>query len=220
MLKRKDSPYLAGRPKGLWWKWKRDAHLLDVRADVRPARPRQAVELLLRLHLRRLARRRGRPRAGARSARPISASPTRSCASSTAGSATTPRSASARSARSTPALVLEVAFDSRPPLDPAQIRRRDALSPRPPHPLGQAGGRGRPPGHAGAPDRVTSHQACGPGAPQTRPWHRIVAAPLSSSVCPYRARWRAQHASRESAPEPPSSRHRSRTLVCWSTMAP
>jgi DNA ligase 1 len=30
MLKRKDGPYLAGRPKGLWWKWKRDAHLLDV----------------------------------------------------------------------------------------------------------------------------------------------------------------------------------------------
>jgi DNA ligase-1 len=30
MLKRKDSPYLAGRPRGLWWKWKRDAHLLDV----------------------------------------------------------------------------------------------------------------------------------------------------------------------------------------------
>ncbi len=30
MLKRKDSPYLAGRPKGRWWKWKRDAQLLDV----------------------------------------------------------------------------------------------------------------------------------------------------------------------------------------------
>ena len=30
MLKRKDSPYLAGRPKGHWWKWKRDAQLLDV----------------------------------------------------------------------------------------------------------------------------------------------------------------------------------------------
>jgi DNA ligase-1 len=29
MLKRKASPYLAGRPKGLWWKWKRDAFLLD-----------------------------------------------------------------------------------------------------------------------------------------------------------------------------------------------
>ena len=29
MLKRWDSPYLAGRPKGHWWKWKRDAHVLD-----------------------------------------------------------------------------------------------------------------------------------------------------------------------------------------------
>jgi DNA ligase-1 len=29
MLKRRDSPYLAGRPKGYWWKWKREAHLLD-----------------------------------------------------------------------------------------------------------------------------------------------------------------------------------------------
>ena len=29
MLKRKTSPYVAGRPRGLWWKWKRDAFLLD-----------------------------------------------------------------------------------------------------------------------------------------------------------------------------------------------
>ncbi|MCW2273149.1 ATP-dependent DNA ligase [Rhodoblastus acidophilus] len=29
MLKRKASPYIAGRPKGEWFKWKRDAHLLD-----------------------------------------------------------------------------------------------------------------------------------------------------------------------------------------------
>jgi DNA ligase-1 len=29
MLKRKGSPYLAGRPRGEWFKWKRDAHLLD-----------------------------------------------------------------------------------------------------------------------------------------------------------------------------------------------
>lgn len=29
MLKRKDSLYLSGRPKGYWWKWKREAHLLD-----------------------------------------------------------------------------------------------------------------------------------------------------------------------------------------------
>jgi DNA ligase-1 len=30
MLKRLDSPYLAGRPKGPWFKWKRDALTLDV----------------------------------------------------------------------------------------------------------------------------------------------------------------------------------------------
>jgi DNA ligase-1 len=29
MLKRADSPYLAGRPKGPWFKWKRDPHLVD-----------------------------------------------------------------------------------------------------------------------------------------------------------------------------------------------
>ena len=29
MLKRADSPYLAGRPKGHWWKWKRDPLSLD-----------------------------------------------------------------------------------------------------------------------------------------------------------------------------------------------
>jgi DNA ligase-1 len=30
MLKRGDSPYLPGRPKGLWWKWKRDPLTLDA----------------------------------------------------------------------------------------------------------------------------------------------------------------------------------------------
>ncbi|MBV8397163.1 MAG: cisplatin damage response ATP-dependent DNA ligase, partial [Acetobacteraceae bacterium] len=30
MLKRKDSPYLPGRPKGQWWKWKRDPLTLDA----------------------------------------------------------------------------------------------------------------------------------------------------------------------------------------------
>lgn len=29
MLKRRDSPYLAGRPKGYWYKWKREPHNLD-----------------------------------------------------------------------------------------------------------------------------------------------------------------------------------------------
>jgi DNA ligase-1 len=30
MLKRKGSPYLPGRVKGEWWKWKRDPHLVDA----------------------------------------------------------------------------------------------------------------------------------------------------------------------------------------------
>jgi len=30
MLKRWDSPYLAGRPRGPWFKWKRDPHLVDA----------------------------------------------------------------------------------------------------------------------------------------------------------------------------------------------
>jgi DNA ligase-1 len=30
MLKRRDSPYVAGRPKGPWFKWKRDPHLVDA----------------------------------------------------------------------------------------------------------------------------------------------------------------------------------------------
>jgi DNA ligase-1 len=30
MLKRLDAPYVAGRPKGLWFKWKRDPHRVDA----------------------------------------------------------------------------------------------------------------------------------------------------------------------------------------------
>ncbi|TIW06673.1 MAG: ATP-dependent DNA ligase, partial [Mesorhizobium sp.] len=30
MLKRWDSPYLTGRPKGPWFKWKRDPHTVDA----------------------------------------------------------------------------------------------------------------------------------------------------------------------------------------------
>lgn len=30
MLKRKSAPYVAGRPKGEWWKWKRDPYLIDA----------------------------------------------------------------------------------------------------------------------------------------------------------------------------------------------
>ena len=78
------------------------------RADVCPARPRQALVVLFRLHVRRLARR----TSWCRSARPIPASPTRNCAASTNGCATIPSSAAGRCARSRRSIVLEVAFDS------------------------------------------------------------------------------------------------------------
>src|SRR5207248_7107008 len=30
MLKRREAPYLPGRPRGQWWKWKRDPHVIDT----------------------------------------------------------------------------------------------------------------------------------------------------------------------------------------------
>jgi len=30
MLKRRDAPYVPGRPRGLWWKWKRDPFVIDA----------------------------------------------------------------------------------------------------------------------------------------------------------------------------------------------
>jgi len=30
MIKRRDAPYLPGRPKGPWWKWKRDPFVVDA----------------------------------------------------------------------------------------------------------------------------------------------------------------------------------------------
>ena len=111
MLKRGDSPYLAGRPKGPWFKWKRDPMLADC-----------VMMYAQRGHGKRssfysdytFGGWRETPTASAswcRSARPISASPTRSCAGSTNGCATTPPTASARCARSSTQLVLEIAFD-------------------------------------------------------------------------------------------------------------
>src|SRR6185503_16354819 len=30
MLKRRDAPYVPGRPKGQWWEWKRDPYTVDA----------------------------------------------------------------------------------------------------------------------------------------------------------------------------------------------
>jgi hypothetical protein len=148
MLKRKDSPYLAGRPKGHWFKWKRDGAHGRLRADVCPARPRQALVLLFRLYVRRLdgeatgtltgARRQGLfrlHRRGTGADRPLRAAEHHRALWPGARSVT-------------PKLVLESGLRRRPGINTPQVRHRHALSPHRPHPLGQAGGGGRHARHA------------------------------------------------------------------------
>jgi DNA ligase-1 len=36
MLKRVVSPYQPGRPKGPWWKWKREPYRVDGSSSVKP----------------------------------------------------------------------------------------------------------------------------------------------------------------------------------------
>ena len=54
MLKRRDAPYLAGRPKGYWFKWKRDPMVIDAVLMYAQRGSRQAQLVLFRLHVRRL----------------------------------------------------------------------------------------------------------------------------------------------------------------------
>ena len=153
MLKRRDAAYLPGRPKGQWWKWKRDPHLIDAvlmyaqrghgkrssyysdytfgvwttRRGWRAAGAgRQG---LFRLHRRGTAADRPlRPPQHHRKIRP--GPPCRARAGPGAGAGSRLRGAGALAA--------------------AQIRRRDAVSAHQPAALGQAAARGRPAGNAGA----------------------------------------------------------------------
>jgi DNA ligase-1 len=153
MIKRKTAPYLPGRPKGEWFKWKRDPFPDRRGADVRPARPWQTFGLLLRLHLRCLARarracarrqglfrlhRRGTPR-------------DRQICPQQHHRAFRSGPLGARRGRQGVGLRGCVRGDS--PLLPAQVRCRHALSPHQPAALGQAAGRGRPAGDARKHDR-------------------------------------------------------------------
>jgi DNA ligase-1 len=59
MLKRLDSPYGVGRPRGAWWKWKIEPYTLDA-VLIYAQKGHGKREPLHRLHLRHLARRRAR----------------------------------------------------------------------------------------------------------------------------------------------------------------
>ena len=54
MLKRRDAPYVPGRPKGLWWKWKRDPMIVDAVLMYAQRGHGKRSSYLFRLHLRRL----------------------------------------------------------------------------------------------------------------------------------------------------------------------
>ena len=153
MLKRRDAPYLPGRPKGQWWKWKRDPHIIDAvlmyaqRGHGKRSsyysdytfgvwtigRGRRATgagrKSLFRLHRRGIAADRPfRPPQHHRKVRP--GPPCRARAGPGPGAGSRLRGVGALAA--------------------AQIRRRDAVSAHQPAALGQAAARGRPAGDAGA----------------------------------------------------------------------
>ena len=96
MLKRRASPYVAGRPKGEWYKWKRAPLTLDcvLMYAQRGSGKRSSFYSDYTFGAWRTDPG-GARRSWCRWARPISASPTRSCCRSTAGCAITPRKASA-----------------------------------------------------------------------------------------------------------------------------
>ena len=147
MLKRRDAPYLPGRPKGYWWKWKRDPFIVDAvlmyaqrgsgkrssfysdytfgvwRAGETRRRVGAGRQVLLRFHRR--GARRDRPLRAAQHHRAV-----RPGARSRARARPGPR---ARGRVRGPAA-----------LDPPQVGRRDAISPHQPAALGQAAARGRP----------------------------------------------------------------------------
>ena len=144
MLKRRDSPYVAGRRTGLWYKWKRDPLLVDCVLmyaqrgsgkrssfysdytfgcwDGDPDAGRRAAagrQGLFRLHRR-----------GAEAARPLRPQPHGQ-----------PLRPGARD-RQEPGVRGRVRFGPRE--QAPQVGPRDALPAHQPHPLGQAGARGRP----------------------------------------------------------------------------
>ena len=153
MLKRRDAPYLPGRPKGQWWKWKRDPHLIDavLMYAQRGHGKRSSYysdytfgvwtagedgEQLVPvgkayfgftdeelLQIDRFVRRNTTEKFGP--VRHVVHEPDQG-------------------------LVLEVAFEGLAALAAAQIRRGDAVSAHQPAALGQAAARGRPAGNAGA----------------------------------------------------------------------
>ena len=170
MLKRADSAYVAGRPKGLWFKWKRDAADGRRRADVRPARPRQALVVLFRLHVRLLARGgEGDELVPVGKAYFGFTDEELAQLDNWVRNHTTERFGPVREVEQE--LVLRGRVRQRAALDPAQVRRGAALPAHQPHPLGQAG-RTRP----------TASRRWRPGSKNNGPGSGLLPGPRRSDV--------------------------------------
>ncbi len=144
MLKRGDSaPISPGRPKGPWFKWKRDPMLVDcvLMYAQRGHGKRSSFYSDFTFGCWREAARQAA--SWRRSARPISASPTRSCAGSTSGvrDHTTNRFGPVREVA--PELVLEIAFDGIARSTRHKSGAGHAVPADQSHPDRQAGRRGR-----------------------------------------------------------------------------
>ena len=149
MLKRRDSPYLAGRPKGHWYKWKRAPLTLD--AVLMYAQRGSGKRSSYYSDYTFGAWRDGED--GAPELVPVGKSYFGFTDEELLKLDAFVRNHTVDSfgpvRQVEPRLVFEVAFDSVHRSSAPQIRRRHALPPHPPHPLGQARRGGRPAGDSG-----------------------------------------------------------------------
>ncbi len=74
MLKRRDALYVPGRPKGQWWKWKRDPHIIDA-VLMYAQRGHGSGRPIIRTTLSECGRKARMATSSCRWVRPISASP-------------------------------------------------------------------------------------------------------------------------------------------------
>ena len=158
MLKRRDAPYLAGRPKGPWFKWKRDPLLVDTVLMYAQRGHGKRSSFFSDLHLRAAG---AKGDDGGDELVPVGKAyfgftdeELKAELDALGAQERHARPLRSGDARWSPDLVVEVAFDA----VQKSTRHKSGVAMRlpalPPHPLGQAGGGGRPAGHPGGDDRL------------------------------------------------------------------
>ena len=147
MLKRRDAPYVPGRPKGLWWKWKRDPLTVDAvlmyAQRGHGKRSSYYSDYTFGVWTEGAARRRaGAGRQGLFRFHRRGVAPDRSLHPQQHHRAV--RSGARGDARAGQGLGVRGRVRGLAALDPAQVRACHAVSPHQPAALGQAAARSRP----------------------------------------------------------------------------